>query len=217
MAHIISQPLSENITGNIPAVRAKFKWARIAGAIIERLGNFSCRDFLGDNVLNRPLTVFTAATAPHVKYGKLDLWLTAVEDGEGEVIPDTYEVQYRWGEQLRLAIGVKISFRTAIIDNTPIPPPHPCLIALHATCARIAHMSGAAEHLHECFRETDNISAMTEPTAVYELTRSEDTAARFPDGLTWSLGCHLRHLSVSCDRRYADSTLTGSTRGVMMV
>lgn len=27
-----------------------------------------------------------------------------------------------------------------------VPPPDPCLLALHATCARVTHMSGATEY-----------------------------------------------------------------------
>ncbi|KAH9919692.1 uncharacterized protein B0H18DRAFT_1026718 [Fomitopsis serialis] len=177
VAHIISQSLSENIAGTTPAVCAKFEWAKTAGAIIERFGGFSSRDILSDNVLNSPLNAFTAATAPHEEYDKLDLWLTAVDDGQGGIIPDTYDVQYYWGERLRSSVGIKqrITFKTATVGNTTIPPPHPRLITLHAACAMIAHMSGAAEHLKECFRDTDMISVMTEPNAAYELTRALKT------------------------------------------
>jgi len=34
------------------------KWEKTAGAIIERFGNFSCRDILGDNVFNNLLNAF---------------------------------------------------------------------------------------------------------------------------------------------------------------
>ena len=33
-------------------------------------------------------------------------------------------------------------------------------------------MSGAAEYLHELYRDKDEISVMTEPSAYYELARS---------------------------------------------
>lgn len=42
-----------------------------------------------------------------------------------------------------------------------IKPPSPELLALHAACAQVAHMSGAAEHLEETFRDTEPIPVMT--------------------------------------------------------
>ena len=51
------------------------------------------------------------------------------------------------------------------------PAPDPKILALHAACAGIAHMSGAAEYLQELFRDTDSIAVMTEPNAADELRR----------------------------------------------
>ncbi|KAF8120308.1 hypothetical protein EV363DRAFT_1191068, partial [Boletus edulis] len=50
--------------------------------------------------------------------------------------------------------------------------PDPRIIVLHAACSRIAHMSGAAECLQEFFRDSDEISVMTEPNAASELSRT---------------------------------------------
>ena len=41
------------------------------------------------------------------------------------------------------------------------PPPDPLLLALHATCARVAHMSGAAEFLDRLERDTEEIKVLT--------------------------------------------------------
>ena len=40
-------------------------------------------------------------------------------------------------------------------DGTVTEPPSPQLLTLHATCAKIAHMSGAAKILEEMFRGPD--------------------------------------------------------------
>ena len=53
-----------------------------------------------------------------------------------------------------------------------IEPPSPQLIALHAACAKIAHMSGAAEHLEEAFRDTEPLPVMTDPNAPDELVHA---------------------------------------------
>ena len=70
-------------------------------------------------------------------------------------------------------IKTQVGFRSTVSleDGTTIPPPHPRLLALHAACAQVAHMSGAAEHLVELYRDMDEISVMTEPSAPLELSR----------------------------------------------
>jgi hypothetical protein len=40
------------------------------------------------------------------------------------------------------------------------PPPHPRLLALHAVCARVAYMSGAAEFLDELYREAEDMKVL---------------------------------------------------------
>ncbi|KAF8119154.1 hypothetical protein EV363DRAFT_1203204, partial [Boletus edulis] len=50
--------------------------------------------------------------------------------------------------------------------------PDPRIIALHAACAQIAHMSGAAGWLQEFLRDSDEISVMTAPNAASELSRA---------------------------------------------
>ena len=54
------------------------------------------------------------------------------------------------------------TFKAHTLPNgETIEPPSPQLLALHAACAQIAHMSGAAGILEETFRDTDDIPLMT--------------------------------------------------------
>lgn len=69
-------------------------------------------------------------------------------------------------------VNRRVQFRTSVVDQLVIAAPDPRIIALHAACARIAHMSGAAEVLEEVYRDTEAIPLMTEPNAVYELHRA---------------------------------------------
>jgi len=174
-AHIISQSLSSDIEGLTPAVLAKFRWGKMAGAMIERFGGFSSHDVLGDNILNSPLNAFTATASPHEEFDGLDMWLTPVNDEHGDVISDTYDVVHylgnEWLHYMEASVMPRVIFRHAQLDSRIIPAPHPRIISLHAACARIAHMSGAAEHLKEFFRDPDEISVMTGPSAAHELTR----------------------------------------------
>ena len=67
-----------------------------------------------------------------------------------------------------------MGFRAHTLPNgRTIEPPSPQLIALHAACAQIAHMSGAAEHLEETFKDTEAIPVMTAtPNAADKLARA---------------------------------------------
>jgi len=122
------------------------------------------------------------APVVHIYFDELDLWLTPFEvSGRGfefiyhrltavtrlqdhrEIITNRYEVNFAHGNWYFRA---SVTFRTYTLPNgKKIEPLSPQLIALHAACAKIAHMSSAAEHLKETFRDTEPISVMTSPNA----------------------------------------------------
>ena len=99
------------------------------------------------------------------------------QDTRGQDIPNTYHVMHVEGPDVHRQIASgSIKSQVALEDyplgDQVIPAPDPKIIALHAACARIAHMSGAMEHLRELYRETDDISIMTKPNAADELRRA---------------------------------------------
>lgn len=91
-------------------------------------------------------------------------------------MPDTYDVKCVVGPEYfhRIGQGLKarITFEACEVEDKTIPPPNPRLLAVHAACAQIAQMSGAAEYINEFFRDDDEISVMTQPGAAHELTRA---------------------------------------------
>ncbi|KAI0727096.1 hypothetical protein C8Q72DRAFT_886799 [Fomitopsis betulina] len=170
VAHIISQSLTENISGITPAVRAKFDWAK-------HFGGFDAREVLGEAVLHSPKNAFTSSTDPHISFDELDIHLTPVKDAQDQNIPNTYHVMHAEGpDVLKLLISRQIEspvvFKSYALGDLVIPTPDPRTIALHAACTRITHMSGASEFLRELYRDTEDISVMTEPDAAYELCRA---------------------------------------------
>ena len=44
-------------------------------------------------------------------------------------------------------------------ENAP-PPPDPRLLALHAICARVAHMSGSAEYFDQVERDKEEMNVL---------------------------------------------------------
>ncbi|KIP08443.1 hypothetical protein PHLGIDRAFT_12565 [Phlebiopsis gigantea 11061_1 CR5-6] len=167
VAHIISQSLSENIHGITPDHRrAKFGWARTAGTVIERFGGFkACFD-----------NAFVSCIMPHKLFDGLEIWLTPVTD-EGRIIPDTHSVSQVKGKDglLHMAKFKRLVVFKDLCQWQDYSSPEPRIIELHAACANIAHMSGAAEHLREFYRDTESIAIMTEPNAAYELSHALKT------------------------------------------
>ncbi|KAF9645780.1 hypothetical protein BDM02DRAFT_3119694 [Thelephora ganbajun] len=100
----------------------------------------------------------------HSDFDSLDLWF----ESTGE--PNRYEICFfnvKIGQSIRA-----ISNRTEtsgpgasmVVDFSSnrdnAPPPDPQLLALHATCARVAHMSGAAEFLDEIERKAEETNVL---------------------------------------------------------
>lgn len=100
------------------------------------------------------------------------------QDAQNQDITDTYHVIHAEGPAVLHLVGghgrirSPVVFESYTLGDFVIPTPDPKFIALHAACARIAHMSGAAECLRELYRDTEDISVMTEPDAAYELCRA---------------------------------------------
>lgn len=67
-----------------------------------------------------------------------------------------------------LNLKARVSLKHATMDDgTIVPPPSPQLLALHAACAQVAHMSAAAGHLDDIIGDpdADHASVMTQPEA----------------------------------------------------
>ena len=49
-----------------------------------------------------------------------------------------------------------------------LPLPNPALLALHAACARVLHMSGAAEYFDQCDRDDEELRVLSEDGSSFE-------------------------------------------------
>ncbi|KAF9472839.1 hypothetical protein BDN70DRAFT_844095 [Pholiota conissans] len=180
VAHIISQSLSSNIGGMTQAAREKFAWASTAATVLEYFGGFSAYTILGEDKLNSAANTFTAGADVHHMFDRLNLWLVPAQDSHANTIAHTYVVCSPDPDYLRVFnIQNRVIFRSHTFHDDDgntivIPPPHPSLIALHAICAQVAHISGAAEQLAELYPDSDldpGPSVMTQPNASAKLVR----------------------------------------------
>ena len=70
--------------------------------------------------------------------------------------PHTYNVRGRDWAVLAGTLS-QVTFRS---DDPSLPPPNPRYLALHAACAKVAFMSGAAEHIDMIMRDIEDIKVL---------------------------------------------------------
>ena len=70
--------------------------------------------------------------------------------------PHTYNVRGRDWAVLAGTLS-QVTFRS---DDPSLPPPNPRYLALHAACAKVAFMSGAAEHIDMIMRDMEDIKVL---------------------------------------------------------
>ncbi|KAJ7130207.1 hypothetical protein C8R44DRAFT_850221 [Mycena epipterygia] len=157
VAHIISQSLTDGIGGMSEAAKEKHNWASCASAILDRFAGIEIRPL----DLHNPMNVLLAGLEPHMNFGRQCMWLSAVKDETGNVVPEKYNVCLR--KELDRCIGMReqITFQARMYKGEMILPPSADLLQLHASCAHIAHLSGAAGVLDEYERETTPFKFMT--------------------------------------------------------
>jgi hypothetical protein len=52
-----------------------------------------------------------------------------------------------------------VTFSTTNPVNLPVPSPE--LLSLHATCSKVAHLSGASEYIDKIYRDVDTIDVLS--------------------------------------------------------
>ncbi|ESK81357.1 hypothetical protein Moror_16697 [Moniliophthora roreri MCA 2997] len=96
----------------------------------------------------------------HTEFDNLQLWL------EGTSTPNEYDIcvamEDWWNKYPKHPRRVLFVSRPITIGNeTRTPPlPDPQILAIHATCARVAQMSGAAKYMDEYDQELDNSTVL---------------------------------------------------------
>ncbi|KAI0261955.1 hypothetical protein BC834DRAFT_1043708 [Gloeopeniophorella convolvens] len=164
VTHIISQSLSEGIGGMTKAARDKLRWAHSAAAILDRFAGIEIRTILNDLDVHNAANAMMADHAPHILFDTLRMWLTPALEDEQNVIPDTYDVNLVDPSIFDVypSLLQRISFQENMSpDGDVVPPPSPVLLKLHAACAKIACVSGAAEVLDDFYRDSEPMGGLS--------------------------------------------------------
>jgi len=89
----------------------------------------------------------------HDHFDRLKLCFEAMPDK-----PHQYKILYFTSRRPALMRD----FITLSTEKPELPLPDPVLLALHATCCKVAHLSGASEHIDQNYRDADEINVLAE-------------------------------------------------------
>ncbi|KAJ7067791.1 hypothetical protein C8F01DRAFT_978298 [Mycena amicta] len=78
VAHIISQSLTEGVTGLTEAARSKLVWAATTAAVLDRFAGTAVSDLLKNYDLHSPFNTFLATHDQYTEFDGLILWLEPV-------------------------------------------------------------------------------------------------------------------------------------------
>ncbi|CAL1697742.1 unnamed protein product [Somion occarium] len=150
-AHIVPASTYFNVnTGNSSKDPNKKDYAASVLAVLKHFGYDV--DKLNGASVHSLFNMMTLAHDTHDLFDQLRLWLEATDT------PNCYRVQVV--DPMFIIPGRQlVTFSTHDTEHLPLPSAD--LLALHAACAKVAHLSGAAEYLDELDRhlETSKVLA----------------------------------------------------------
>ncbi|KAI0748659.1 hypothetical protein C8Q80DRAFT_1271036 [Daedaleopsis nitida] len=135
---------SRTVNANIDVDKAKREYAASARAVLDRMAPDlkGVIEELHGAGINRLENVMTMDVALHACFYRMDIWLES-EDAENT---NTYRICVQDGmKNSWYGIPETITFSTPDAERLPVPA-HRYLV-LHGVCARVAHLSGAAEYV----------------------------------------------------------------------
>ncbi|RPD60458.1 E1-like protein-activating [Lentinus tigrinus ALCF2SS1-6] len=137
---------------------AEFGWARTGMDVARVFVDSELELGEAEDRLHSPLNTFLGFYEQQILFQKLQAWLTPAKDECGRVLPNVYDINgpFRDAPRFLALVGFlpRVAFRPLLAEDgstVRVPAPHAKLIALHAACAKVAQMSGAAGVLTELF------------------------------------------------------------------
>ncbi|KIJ54918.1 hypothetical protein M422DRAFT_153287 [Sphaerobolus stellatus SS14] len=115
---------------NVLAIQREY--AASAHAVLDRFGQINSIEELNGPAVHRLQNILTLEIGKHMYFDQLNIWL--------ERKPD-----------------VMVEFTSS---DPELALPDPRYLALHAACARVAHLSGAAEYLSEIFDDLEQLKVL---------------------------------------------------------
>ncbi|KIM47226.1 hypothetical protein M413DRAFT_64063 [Hebeloma cylindrosporum] len=121
-------------------------------AVMERFGYDTLPDDLNGSKIHRLENVMTLASDVHHYFDQLSIWFAATPG-----IPNRYRLESPYPQVLQM-YPQHVTFTTPDPDNLPVPSPD--YLAIHATCAKVAHLSGAGERIDKFYQEMEDCTTL---------------------------------------------------------
>ncbi|GBE84642.1 hypothetical protein SCP_0606210 [Sparassis crispa] len=151
LAHIIA----ESTNANIQEGSTKRSYAASAWAVLDRFGKVNVVDNeLNGQGIHRLPNVMTMSVDVHIFFDTLQIWFE-------EIGTDRYRLCARW-DSILTSLGVDLNNPVIQLTttNASLPLPNSHLLRLHATCAKVAHLSGAGEYIDAIFRDMEELKVL---------------------------------------------------------
>ncbi|KAF8059914.1 hypothetical protein FPV67DRAFT_1708679 [Lyophyllum atratum] len=142
-AHIFS----ESTTSSIEPGSAKREYAATICAVMHRFGYEQLPDELNGSKVHRLENVMTLVPGFRIDFDRLDIWFTATEE------INRYKLEASDPSFLR-GYPDFVTFTTP--DAEKLPVPSPTYLAIHAACAKVAHLSGAAACIDKFYQDMED-------------------------------------------------------------
>ncbi|KXN81616.1 hypothetical protein AN958_04110 [Leucoagaricus sp. SymC.cos] len=163
-AHIFAESTNADIGPNT----AKRNYAATMWALMHRFGYDELPDDLNGAKVHRLENVMTLVPGFHMYFDQLLVWFVATNE------KNKYKLEATEAFLLR-GYPEYVTFTTP--DQARLPVPSPTYLAIHAACAKVAHLSGAAKCIDKFYRDmddsktldTDGASAAMLEHAIFEL------------------------------------------------
>ncbi|KIM38162.1 hypothetical protein M413DRAFT_420662 [Hebeloma cylindrosporum] len=164
-AHIFD----ESTDANIEKDEHERNYAATMWAVMQRFGYESIPDELNGSRVHRLENVMTLESTVHSRFDNLAIWFVATKG-----TPNRYKLEAKHPWFLD-EYPEYVTFTTP--DPVNLPVPSPIYLAIHAACAKVAHLSGAAKRIDDLYAEMegcrtldpDGASAMLLEHAISEL------------------------------------------------
>jgi len=97
--------------------------------------------------------IMTLDPSIHTWFDKLQLWFEATDGAENAYVVCATEETHLYSCKAN-----PITFESTRID---LPLPNPTYLRIHAACCRVAHLSGAGEHMDKILEDLDDIRVLS--------------------------------------------------------
>ncbi|KAG5635286.1 hypothetical protein H0H81_011824 [Sphagnurus paluster] len=145
-AHIFAESTNSSITPGSALDYAATMWG-----VVVAFGYKNLPHELNGPKIHRLENVMTAVPGFHNLFDELGIWFTPTDEENKYRLEGANDVHLRDYPEF-------VTFQTP--DPVKFPVPSPIYLAIHATCAKVAHLSGAAACIDKFYRDMEDSTTL---------------------------------------------------------